>query len=109
MSMPRDPFSYADEAHRQDMERTIRELQRLDPGASVRRCTDPTCPCGDGDACNYQDTATTKAWPLPPGVYLMCACGRAPATEQGRCVACSERQADMRLDLSRGDLDGEEQ
>jgi hypothetical protein len=26
---------------------------------------DPACPCQDGDACHYRDTATTKAWPIP--------------------------------------------
>ena len=27
--------------------------------------SDPVCPCQDGDACHYRDTATTKAWPIP--------------------------------------------
>lgn len=25
----------------------------------------PTCPCQDGDACHYEDTPTTKGWPVP--------------------------------------------
>ena len=25
---------------------------------------DPLCPCQDGDACHYKDTATTKGWPV---------------------------------------------
>lgn len=27
---------------------------------------DPTCPCQDGDPCNYEDHGDTKAMPAPP-------------------------------------------
>jgi hypothetical protein len=46
-------------------------------GLSARKCTDPTCPCQDGDACHYEDApagwarARTKAHPLPPGVRIL--------------------------------------
>ena len=27
--------------------------------------TDPLCPCQDGMVCHYEDTPTTKGWPIP--------------------------------------------
>jgi hypothetical protein len=32
------------------------------------KCTDPFCPCQDGDACHYEQVGDTPAHPLPPGV-----------------------------------------
>lgn len=34
-------------------------------------CTDPTCPCKDGDACHYQTVGDSQAWALPDGVRLV--------------------------------------
>lgn len=36
-----------------------------------RKCTDPYCPCQDGDPCHYLPYGDTPAWPLPPGVELV--------------------------------------
>lgn len=33
------------------------------PGPCIGQ--NPTCPCQDGDACHYEDTPTTKGWPVP--------------------------------------------
>lgn len=33
------------------------------PGSCIGQ--NPTCPCQDGDACHYEDTPTTKGWPVP--------------------------------------------
>jgi hypothetical protein len=30
---------------------------------------DPTCPCQDGDACQYEATATTPAWTPPTRIF----------------------------------------
>lgn len=34
----------------------------------MRKCTDPYCPCQDGDPCNYEAFGDTPAHPMPPGV-----------------------------------------
>lgn len=33
------------------------------PGSCIGQ--NPACPCQDGDACHYEDTPTTKGWPVP--------------------------------------------
>lgn len=41
----------------------------------------------------------------PASVPDRCACGGGPVDRAGRCEACQERQADRRLEDSRGELD----
>lgn len=38
-----------------------------DPRKSKGQCGVASCPCNDGDPCNYEDHEDTKAMPLPPG------------------------------------------
>ena len=51
---------------------------------------DPACPCQDGDACHYRDTATTKAWPIPQREHMEAVPLREPNCGCRTCLTPAE-------------------
>lgn len=46
------------------------EVGYLDAMRAAIRCSDPTCPCQDGDVCHYVDDGDTKAMVRPPRLLV---------------------------------------